>query len=192
MNLTDLHIPNADPGALDRALARVLATSDPLAPGRLQAIVTEALERAPLRAASVSAPTTLVGGTFRISPFLAEAEAGAWQGAVSFDIKTLALEARGTLSAKEVPKGWTGSTPYVPLNWRGPITAPARDIDAGPLVNGVAAVVLQRDWKRSKRSRPTRTNEREQNPTPSDMDRLRRAARGGRQAKGASARISRP
>jgi hypothetical protein len=175
MNLTDLHIPNADPGALDRALARVLATSDPLASGRLQAIVTEALERAPLRAASVSAPTTLVGGTFRMSPFLAEAEAGAWQGAVSFDIKTLALEARGTLSAKEVPKGWTGSTPYVPLNWRGPITAPARDVDAGPLVNGVAAVVLQRELEKIEAFEAD-ANERARQNQRRDMDRLRRAA----------------
>jgi hypothetical protein len=175
LNLADLQIPNADPGTIDRALARALAASDPLASGRLQAIVTEELARAPLRAASISVPATLIGGTVRMTPFVADAGPGAWQGAVSFDAKTLALEARGALSTKEAPKEWTGSAPYVALNWRGPITAPAREVDAGPLVNGLAAVVLQRELEKVEAFEAD-ANERVRQNQSRDVDRLRRAA----------------
>jgi hypothetical protein len=175
LSLTDLQIPNADPGGIGRSLARVLAASDLLAGGRIQAIAAEELARAPLRAASVSVPVTLTGGALRMSPFIAEGGPAVWQGAVSFDVKTLTLDARGTLTAKTAPNGWTGGPPYVALNWRGPPAAPVREIDAGPLVNGVAALVLQRELEKIEAFEAD-ANERARNNQRRDMDRLRRAA----------------
>ena len=94
---------------------------------------------------------------------------------MAFDAKTLALEARGTLSTNEAPKGWVGGAPYIGLNWRGPVTTPTRELDAGPLVNGVAAVVLQGELDKVE-AFGADANERARQSQRRDMDRLRRAA----------------
>jgi uncharacterized protein involved in outer membrane biogenesis len=146
--IADLGVANADPQALERSIERALKESDPLAARRLEAIVAEELGRGRLRGEVLSAPTTLIGGALRISPFIADAGAANWQGAVSLDFKTLTLEAKGALSAKSVPKGWTGNPPYVHLGWRGPLTEPMREIDVAPLVNGLAGIVLQRELEK--------------------------------------------
>jgi flagellar biosynthesis GTPase FlhF len=81
----------------------------------------------------------------RLSPVAIDGGPAAWQGAITYDLKTLALDARGTLTAKAAPEGWTGALPSVGLAWRGPLANPAREIDAAPLANGLAAIVLQRE-----------------------------------------------
>jgi hypothetical protein len=101
-----------------------------------------------LQAATASASTTMVGGVLRASPLVADTGAAAWQGTVALDLKTLALEARGTYSGRSAPKGWSGAPPYIGLSWQGPMASPAREIDVGPLTNGLAAIVLQRELER--------------------------------------------
>lgn len=146
--IADLRVANADPNALDRSITRALKESDPLAARRLEAIVAEELARGPLHGQVLSAPTTLIGGALRMSPFIVDAAGANWQGGVSLDFKTLAIEARGALSAKTSPRGWTGNPPYVHLGWRGALDKPAREIDVGPLVNGLASIVLQRELEK--------------------------------------------
>ncbi|HEX8666232.1 MAG TPA: AsmA family protein [Beijerinckiaceae bacterium] len=148
VRISDLKVPNADPGALDRALPRALAESDPLGTRRLEGIMTSEFAKGPLQAAVVAAPATMVGGVLRLSPVTADAGAATWQGTVAVDVKTLGLDARGTLTTRAVPKGWTGGAPYVGLAWRGPMVAPLREVDVGPLTNGLAAIVLQRELER--------------------------------------------
>jgi hypothetical protein len=172
LRVTELQVPNADPGALDRALQRLLADSDPLAARRAETIVADELGRGPLRAAAVSAPVALVGGAFRLSPFIADGGAAAWQGSVSYDFKSLALDARGTLTAKNAPTGWTGTAPSVGLSWRGPLTAPTREIDPGALSNGLAAIVLQRELEKIE-SFEADANERLRRQQRRDLDRQR-------------------
>lgn len=147
MRLAEVSVPNADPGALERALPRALQESDPLAVRRLEALVGEELARGPLRA-SVAAPASMVGGVLRLTPVRANAGAGAWQGTVGFDLKTFALDARGSLTARAGPKGWSGAPPSMGLAWRGPLAAPGREIDVGPLTSGLAAIVLQRELEK--------------------------------------------
>jgi hypothetical protein len=139
---------NADPAAIERGLARVLRESDPLVTTRLEAVMTEELNRGPLRAQDVAGAATLVGGVLRINPLIAQAGEGTWQGGASLDIRTLNVETRGTLTARSAPKGWTGTPPYIGLGWRGPVSGATREIDAGTLVNGLAAVVLQRELEK--------------------------------------------
>jgi hypothetical protein len=90
----------------------------------------------------------MVGGVMRMSPFAADPGPAVWQGAVAVDLKTLSLDARGTLTSRTAPKGWSGTPPYVGLAWRGPMASPAREIDVGPLINGLASIVLQRELER--------------------------------------------
>ncbi len=48
IRLSDIRLPEADPAALDRALARALAEDDPLRDGRPQALVSEEFAAGPL------------------------------------------------------------------------------------------------------------------------------------------------
>ena len=148
LRFASLEAAEADPAALDRGVARALSESDPLNARRLEGIVAAELSRGPLRAGDVAGPAALVGGVLRIGPFAAEGGEGAWQGVLSLDIKTLSLEARGTLGSKTLPKGWPSNPPYIGLAWRGPLANPVREIDIGPLTTGLAAVVLQRELER--------------------------------------------
>jgi hypothetical protein len=62
---------------------------------RLETVMAEEFNRAPFRAAAVTASANLVSGTLRLSPFAADGGAAVWQGAAAFDAKTLTLDARG-------------------------------------------------------------------------------------------------
>ncbi|MDF3062011.1 MAG: AsmA family protein [Microvirga sp.] len=148
LRLSELRVPNAEPGALARGLPRALADNDPLSARRLQAILGEELAKGRLQAPAVASPITMVGGVMRMSPFAADPGPAVWQGAVAVDLKTLSLDARGTLTSRTAPKGWSGTPPYVGLAWRGPMASPAREIDVGPLINGLASIVLQRELER--------------------------------------------
>jgi hypothetical protein len=148
LRLTDVTIADADPGAIEVALARLLQDSDPLAARRAETVVAEELNRGPFRAPTVTAPIALIGGSVRFSPLIADGKQADWRGAVSFDLKTMMLDARGTLSAKAIPKGWTGSPPSIGLVWRGSFANPVREIDTGALNNGLATIVLQRELEK--------------------------------------------
>jgi uncharacterized protein involved in outer membrane biogenesis len=171
IRLDGLVVPNADPGALERALPRVLADGDPLASRRIEALVGEELARGPLRAGAV-APASMVGGVLRLTPVTANAGAGVWQGTVGFDLKNLTLDARGTLTARSGPKGWSGAPPAIGLAWRGPLATPSREIDVGPLTSGLAAIVLQRELEKIE-AFETEANERLRLNNRREMDRQR-------------------
>jgi len=146
--VTNLRIPAADPGVFERALKRALTENDPLVEGKSEAILGMELGRAPFNAAPIKTSAALVGGILRLSPFVAESAAATWQGAVTFDLKTLQLDARGALTAKTSPPEWVGAPPSVGLNWQGSLIAPVRQIDAGPFRNGLAAIVLKRELEK--------------------------------------------
>lgn len=146
VQIADLVMPGADPAAVDRAAARALRDSDPLGARRLEAIVSEELARANLAGSAPAAPATMVGGALRIAPLSIAPGPGSWQGTLGVDLKTLAVEARGTLtSTLPPPRGWLGGPPYILLGWRGPLAALRRDVDVAPLTNGLASIVLQRE-----------------------------------------------
>lgn len=143
-----LRAPSADPSVFDRALKRALAENEPLVEGKAEAIIGTELGKAPLAASTVSTSAALVGGLLRLSPFVVEGGPSTWQGSVAYDLKTLELDARGSLVAKTSPQGWAGAPPSLGLNWRGSLAAPVREVDAGPFRNGLAAIVLKRELEK--------------------------------------------
>ena len=149
LRLSGLALPEADPAALDRALNRALAEDDPLRDGRPQALVSEEFAAAPLTARGpVSAAVTLVGGVLRSAPFSLDLGAGRWTGTFAVDLRSAALDARGTLTSASAPKGWSGAPPAVQLGFAGPLGSPERRVDAAPLTTGLAALVLQRELEK--------------------------------------------
>ncbi|MBZ6075249.1 AsmA protein [Microvirga puerhi] len=146
--ITNLRIPDTDPSAFDKALKRLLAEDEPLVAGKAEMALGAELSRAPMSAPNVATSAALVSGALRLSPFAFQTNAAAFQGAVSYDLKSLAFEARGSLTAKNSPPGWVGAPPAIGLTWRGSLAAPVREIDAGPFRNGLAAIVLKRELEK--------------------------------------------
>ena len=148
LELDGLRIAAADPAGVERAVARALRGEDPLNAARLGTMLAEELGRGPFVSARAAAAVTLTGGSLRLTPLRLDSEAGAWRGAATIDLRTLSLDARGALQPKAAPRNWSAPPPYVTLGWAGPLARPARTIDPGPAVNGLAAVVLQRELER--------------------------------------------
>ncbi len=149
ITLNQLTVPGTDPAGLDRALSRALAEDDPLREGRLQALVAEEVSAGPLAAGGpATAPATLVGGVLRAGPLALDLGTARWGGTLGLDLRTGRLEARGTLTGASAPKGWTGAVPSIQIGLSGPFARPERGLDAGPLTNGLAAVVLQRELEK--------------------------------------------
>jgi hypothetical protein len=146
--LSQIQVPDAAPQALNRALQRLLADSDPLAARRTETILAEELARAPITSPVLAGPIAIVNGVLRLSPAIIDGGTAVWQGAITYDMKTLLLDARGTLMAKTAAPPWTGALPSVGLAWRGPLGSPVHEIDPAPLANGIAAIVLQRELEK--------------------------------------------
>ncbi len=149
LTLSGLTLPAADPGALERALARVLNEDDPLREGRLSVLLAEEFAAAPLTAGRpVTVPATLLGSMLRSAPFTLELGSTRWTGSFAFDLREARLDARGALTAGSAPKGWSGAKPSVQLGFVGPLAELRREVDPGPLTNGLAALVLQRELEK--------------------------------------------
>ncbi|WP_375456021.1 AsmA family protein [uncultured Methylobacterium sp.] len=146
LTLAGLNLPETDPAAAGRALARALQIEDPLREGRLPALVAEELGRAAAGTTQpASAPATIVGGLLRAGPLDLDLGAARWTGTLSYDLRAGRLDARGTLVGGTAPRGWGGGPPTIQLGLTGPLAAPERSLDTGPLTTGLAALVLQRE-----------------------------------------------
>ncbi|MCJ2108846.1 AsmA family protein [Methylobacterium sp. E-041] len=146
LTLAALNLPETDPAAVGRALVRALQIEDPLRDGRLQALVAEELSKAATGTTQpASAPATIIGGVVRAGPLDLDFGAARWNGTLGYDLRTSRLDARGTLGGGAAPKGWSGGPPAIQLGFAGPLAAPERSLDVGPLTTGLAALVLQRE-----------------------------------------------
>ncbi|MEH3147995.1 MAG: AsmA family protein [Methylobacterium frigidaeris] len=175
ITLGDLTLPGLDPEAPERAVVRLLAEDDPLRTGRVERVLAEEFDRGPMRIAGpVTVAAALVGGVLRTSSLTLDPGPAAWSGGVLADLRSLRLEARGTLTSARAPRAWTGPAPLIGLAVVGPLARPAREIDAAPLTNLLAAVVLQRELDKIETVEADR-NELSRRRSRLEMDRARAA-----------------
>jgi len=148
--IADLVVPRADPGAIGRGLAAALAEDDPLGGRRIDTFVGAALDEASFTADALEAPATLVSGVLGLSPIVVDAVGapGSFEGAAALDLRSLTLDLRGFLRSPATPQGWQGPDPMIGIAFTGAPGALERTIDVGPLTNGIAAIVLQRELAR--------------------------------------------
>ncbi|MDB5591874.1 AsmA family protein [Enterovirga sp.] len=175
IGLDGFAVAGADPVAIGRVATRVLATDDPLASARWQALLAEELGRGPFAPDGARASVSLVAGAVRITPLRLRGQAGSWQGSAVLDLRTRTLEARGLLETAALPRAWIGEAPMIGLGWSGPFARPVRIIDPAPLVNGLAAVVLSRELDRVETFERDAA-ERQRHQARQEMDRQRRLA----------------
>lgn len=176
LTLSELRVPEADPKALGRAVPRALDDEDPLREGRLKAIVAEALSAGPMTAKGpVTVPATIVGGTLRATPLVLDLDGARWAGSLALDLRDGRIDARGTLTDAAIPKGWSAGPPAVQLGLAGSLAKPERSLDVGPLTNGLAAFVLQRELEKIELFEADQS-ERQRRRARIEMDRARSEA----------------
>ena len=79
---------------------------------------------------------------------MVETSPSTWRGTVTFDLKTLMLDARGYPQRTRSPPGLAGASPAIGLAWKSAAGVRSREIDVGPFRNGLAAIVLKRELEK--------------------------------------------
>jgi uncharacterized protein involved in outer membrane biogenesis len=92
-------------------------------------------------------PLSLAAGVLRVGPIRAAA-GGEASVEAAVDFRSATVTARALLSARDMPKGWTGPAAAAEIVLRGPWASPVRTIDVGPLANGLTAIAIQREQER--------------------------------------------
>ena len=146
--IDDARLPRFDPDAIGRVAASTEGATDTLDPTMIAQTIDHELDRAALTLGPVNASVTIASGVLRSDPVRIEGPTVSSETTGSLDLRALLLSLRSTATLKALPKGWTGRAPQVSIEWKGPVQAPSRRIDAAELVNGIAARAIARDQAR--------------------------------------------
>lgn len=149
-------IDNADPSALARFVARPIEDLEPIHENSIGGKLDAELRKGTVRLSSGERNAGLLNGNLRIG--VAAEEKEATKGAVSVvpdiqaDLLRRDIEAKLTLRAQALPAGWSGALPEMALLLSGKTDGsapPRRTLQVAPLVNGLLAVVIQRDLEKA-------------------------------------------
>ena len=139
-------LPRFDAGAIQRVIARVDAAQDTttLDDMAIAQWLGQELDRGALPLGTVTTPVTVAAGALRVPPVQAQTGPIRTEVSGSLDLARLLLSLKATATLETPPKDWTGAPPNVGVLWKGPFAAPARDVDAATLVNGIASRAIAR------------------------------------------------
>jgi uncharacterized protein involved in outer membrane biogenesis len=142
-------LARSDPAALDRVVAKAQTPDAPLDETNIAFALGNELNRAALAIPDGSAPLSLSAGVMKIGPI--KIPEGRGDGALSavLDLRTLATEARLTLtsSANDL-KFWSGPPPSAGVTIDNALEAPKRQIDISALSAALAAQAIARETDR--------------------------------------------
>jgi hypothetical protein len=143
--LNDFTIARADPGAVAAVFAAE-NKDDPKDEIALIAALAPAFDKAPLKIGKVDVPVIVAGGVARSGTARATADGTQISAQGSLDLARLALDASVEIQAA-APADAT-VRPGATLNWRGPLTAPERGVEAAALVTAITLRAMERETKR--------------------------------------------
>lgn len=150
--ITASSVPGLDPGAMARTLAALTggATIE-VDPKQVATRLAGELDKGVWPVEDLTVPLTMASGTVRFGPLALESAQARAGVNGSIDLATLALDARANLVPTRMPDGWSGALPQAVVVWRGPFDAPVRQVEAGSIANGLAAIGLTRELDRIER-----------------------------------------
>jgi len=149
-------IENADPAALARLVARPIEDLEPVNENAIGGKLDGELRKGSVRLSSSERNAGLLNGNLRIG--IAADEGSATPVGVSIvpdihaDFLRREIEAKLTFRHASLPPGWSGSLPEMAVVLSGRLdgrTASRRTLQVAPLVNGLLAVVIQRDLEKA-------------------------------------------
>ena len=140
--LSQVQVPHASAGTIAAVLG--LADSGKLAlqEGAMQRVLAQELDRGAFAIGRQAFDITAAAGTLRLNPV----DEGPMK--LNFDLRSLTLDQRITQSLAPAPKDWTGPLPRIDVTFKGPLSGPLREVDAGNFINGISAREIVRDTVR--------------------------------------------
>jgi hypothetical protein len=147
LGIEEARLPRLDIAAIGKAVAAAGSATE-IDNDAIKQTLTQDLDRGALDLGTVSTPVTLAAGVLRGDPLVVDGPAARSTTTAALDLRTLALSLTTTVTLRTPPKDWVGTPPTLTVTWKGPFAAPARDIDAATLVNGIAARAIARDQAR--------------------------------------------
>ena len=139
VRLGAITLPQADPGAPARVMAEAEAGKLYISENDFLGALRRELDKAPMALGARDLDARMAGGLLRLS---------ASDVAASIDLRRMAVEAKVALPIGALPQDWSEPTPRVAMVWRGPLSAPQRELEAGPFINGLAVRAVARESAR--------------------------------------------
>ncbi len=147
--LAGLELARSDPASLDQVLARSEGPEAQLDETNIAYAFDQELNKAPLKIPDGTAPLSLSGGTIKLGPLPIVRPRGNSTLSASFDLSTLSLETRLTLtSPSEDLKFWSGPPPGATVTVQDALSAPKRRLEVTALAAGLATQAIARETDR--------------------------------------------
>ncbi len=148
-------IENADPAGLTRLIARPIEELEPVNENSIGGKLDPELRRGGFRLSGGERSAGLLNGNLRIG--IAADEGGPSTGVsatpdIQADLLRREVEAKLTFRNSALPPGWSGGLPEISVTLSGKLdgkSSPRRTLQVAPLVNGLLAVVIQRDLEKA-------------------------------------------
>lgn len=143
VTLSGIQVPRADAGAIAAVLALADAHKLTVEEGEMKRTLARELDRGATSIADQAYDLTAAAGTVRLNPVASDGPMK-----LGLDLRNLTLDQRLVQTIAASPKDWEGSLPHMEVTFKGPVAAPARDVEAGNFINGIAAREIARDTAR--------------------------------------------
>ncbi|MGA2793127.1 MAG: hypothetical protein ABSE69_06265, partial [Roseiarcus sp.] len=148
IRISGARIPRLDQGAVGRIVEKAESSDYAIDETNVNHALDLEFNKQALRIPDANAPASLTAGVVRFGPFGARDARDEAKLDASFDIRSFVLEIRTALTELQTPKFWSGAPPAVNVVLKGPIEAPAREIDSSLLVAGLSAQAIARETER--------------------------------------------
>ena len=148
IQLIGARVPHLDPAALGHLLERAQDPEFSISQGTADKILGDDFERRPMTLDDGAAPAALGSGVIRVGPLASHGLQYDARVEGALDLQSFALSLQATITQRQSPKFWSDAPPSVTVAIHGPLDAPVRQIDSGPLVGGLISQAVARETDR--------------------------------------------
>jgi uncharacterized protein involved in outer membrane biogenesis len=148
LSFASLALPKLDPTALAQVVAKSESEESQIEEANVVHALAQALDRDQLSFEPQQVAIATATGVMRADPIEWSSGPSAVETRAAIDLRTLSIDLRTTLTLDQSIKFWSGPPPRISVVSRGPLMAPAREIDAASFVNGLQARAIARDTER--------------------------------------------
>ena len=148
LSFASLALPKLDPTALAQVVAKSENEEAQIEDANIVRALGQALDRDQLSFEPQQVTIATATGVMRADPIEWSSGPTSALMRAAIDLRTLSIDLHTTLTLDQAIKFWSGPPPRIGVVSRGPLMAPAREIDAASFVNGLQARAIARDTER--------------------------------------------
>lgn len=153
LRLRDTRLDALDPAGIARVIKALGNETPPSNQEALRALVEPELTKGPLEIGSLAAPFSISGGVARLGPVRTILPSAGLSVQAAFDLRTLALDLRGTLADRSTPAAASRDPRddlgrEVAFAFAGPVGNPRRSLDVTMLYAALTTRSVERELER--------------------------------------------